>query len=571
MLEERGLGDDALLAADLHELGGDHRRAAGLLRALARRAAAAGALRSADEHLARAMILDPALTGVVADRVRVLALAGHAGEATKLGEPALRAARGDEHAELCLALARAALADGRWEDAARCAERADRPDDAAAAAIAADAAFGAGDPTRAAALAATAVSLAERDGRHDELCAALEVVGRCDRETDPAKAAAAFRRAAQVAAENGLDPAHISALIGLGTIELLVADDPTQLVDARDRATDAGMLRQAIAADLVLADRAMLTDGVVAGSMLATRTAELAGDLQLTGLQAMAELLSALGPAAAGDRQEAAARIDRAASRPNAPVESTALRPWMMAFAPLTSGDLERCADMLDEGVALLSGHRATAPLPQWGLWALLRTVLGRDDAKARDQLRQAPAALRRGNQGALRYADAVAAGRAGRQGEAEAHFAEGDRLLATADWWRRLLHLVVCPAAAKDGWGDPVATLRGDLAAFEAADDERMARTCRDQLRRAGVRVRRGRGAADVPTRLRALGVTSREMDVVLLITERLSNLEIADRLYLSPRTVETHVSNLLTKTGTTSRTELASFVVRGSHEQGK
>ena len=195
--------------------------------------------------------------------------------------------------------------------------------------------------------------------------------------------------------------------------------------------------------------------------------------------------------------------------------------------------------------------------------------MLGRDDANARDQLRQAPAALRRGNRGALRYADAVAAGRAGRRSEAEAHFDEGDRLLATADWWRRLLHLVVCPAAVKDGWGDPVATLRGDLAAFEAADDERLARTCRDQLRRAGVRVRRGRGAADVPTRLRALGVTSREMDVVLLIAERLSNLEIADRLYLSPRTVETHVSNLLTKTGTTSRTELVSFVVRGSGEQ--
>jgi ATP/maltotriose-dependent transcriptional regulator MalT len=76
------------------------------------------------------------------------------------------------------------------------------------------------------------------------------------------------------------------------------------------------------------------------------------------------------------------------------------------------------------------------------------------------------------------------------------------------------------------------VATLCGDLTAFEAADDERLARLCRDQLRRAGVRVRRGRGAADVSTRLLALGVTSREMDVVLLIAERLSNIEVADRL---------------------------------------
>ena len=37
------------------------------------------------------------------------------------------------------------------------------------------------------------------------------------------------------------------------------------------------------------------------------------------------------------------------------------------------------------------------------------------------------------------------------------------------------------------------------------------------------------------------------------------------------SPRTVETHVSNLLTKTGTTSRTELVSYVVRGSGEHGR
>ncbi len=302
VVEERGLGDDALLAADLHELGGDHRRAAGLLRALAGRAAAAGALGTADEHLARAMTLDPALSGLLADRVRVLALAGRAGEATRLGEPALRAARGDEHVELCLALARAALADGRWEDAARCVERAHRPDDAAAVAIAADVAFGAGDPIRAAALAARAVSLAESDERPEELCAALEVVGRCDRETDPTNATAAFRRAAQVAAEHGLDPAHISALIGLGSIDLLVADDPTQLVHARELATDAGMLRQACAVDLMLADRTMLTDGPVTGALLATSTAELAGDLQLTGLQAMAELLSALGPAATGDR-----------------------------------------------------------------------------------------------------------------------------------------------------------------------------------------------------------------------------------------------------------------------------
>ena len=49
----------------------------------------------------------------------------------------------------------------------------------------------------------------------------------------------------------------------------------------------------------------------------------------------------------------------------------------------------------------------------------------------------------------------------------------------------------------------------------------------------------------------LRRLGVTSREMDVMRLVASGLSNADIAQRLYLSPRTVETHVSSLLARTG--------------------
>ena len=54
-----------------------------------------------------------------------------------------------------------------------------------------------------------------------------------------------------------------------------------------------------------------------------------------------------------------------------------------------------------------------------------------------------------------------------------------------------------------------------------------------------------------DVPSALRGLGVTSREMDVLRLVAGGLSNGDIAQRLYLSPRTVETHVSSLLARTG--------------------
>jgi DNA-binding NarL/FixJ family response regulator len=54
-------------------------------------------------------------------------------------------------------------------------------------------------------------------------------------------------------------------------------------------------------------------------------------------------------------------------------------------------------------------------------------------------------------------------------------------------------------------------------------------------------------------------VGVTGRELDVLRLVVQGLTNAEVAERLVLSPRTVETHVANLLTKTGVRRRSDLA------------
>jgi non-specific serine/threonine protein kinase len=68
-------------------------------------------------------------------------------------------------------------------------------------------------------------------------------------------------------------------------------------------------------------------------------------------------------------------------------------------------------------------------------------------------------------------------------------------------------------------------------------------------------------------PRTSHALGVSRRELDVVLLVAEGLSNKEIAGRLHLSVRTVETHVRHVLTKTGLVNRTQLATWArERGS-----
>jgi non-specific serine/threonine protein kinase len=70
-------------------------------------------------------------------------------------------------------------------------------------------------------------------------------------------------------------------------------------------------------------------------------------------------------------------------------------------------------------------------------------------------------------------------------------------------------------------------------------------------------------------PPATHALGISNREIDVVWLIADGLSNKEIAATLHLSVRTVESHVRHALTKTGLLNRTQLATWARdRGARE---
>jgi DNA-binding CsgD family transcriptional regulator len=57
--------------------------------------------------------------------------------------------------------------------------------------------------------------------------------------------------------------------------------------------------------------------------------------------------------------------------------------------------------------------------------------------------------------------------------------------------------------------------------------------------------------------------GLTAREREVAVLIARGKSNQEIADRLIVTRRTVETHVGNIMFKSGCTSRTQIAVWAI--------
>ena len=63
------------------------------------------------------------------------------------------------------------------------------------------------------------------------------------------------------------------------------------------------------------------------------------------------------------------------------------------------------------------------------------------------------------------------------------------------------------------------------------------------------------------------ATGVSAREAEVLAGIAEHLTNAEIADRLFISVRTVESHVSSLLRKLGVSDRRALAGLAAGAAH----
>jgi DNA-binding CsgD family transcriptional regulator len=576
-LDRRGDDEARRRAAHLWADAGRPDRAVPALVAVARSAADRGELGTAESLVRRAGALggEPA---VAEELVRLLTLQGRLVEARSVGSASLDALAGAAHSSLALTLAAAAVEAADWAGAFDLLDRAGAGTggrDLRADAIRADALFGSGDLPGAAVLAESVVAAADEAGAAvvdpADVCTALEVAGRCARASDQEAARRWFGRAAQLAAEHGLTPRRVRALHSLGTLELNAGAESPRLVEARDLAEAVGMPGTVAAIDIVLSEAELTRGGPRSAVARATANAELGTRIGQPWVHDTSALLAAFALAMTGD-DPGARRLLATVGDAVGPDDKEGLVRAVHAVRPLLAHEYDGALAELDAATAGLGRNPAGAPVCVWGLWIVLRAVQDADPAEAVLQLQRSQAVHRSLNEGALRMAEAVVAGRGGDGEAASALLAEGERLMAGADWWARLLRLLVLEAALADRWGDPVARLRADLAELEGAGDKELARTCRELLRRGGVSVRRGRGDSQVPGWAAVHGVTSREMDVLELVAGGATNAEVAGRLHLSTRTVEHHVARVLAKSGCADRRVLTRwFTSQGASGQAE
>jgi DNA-binding CsgD family transcriptional regulator/tetratricopeptide (TPR) repeat protein len=129
----------------------------------------------------------------------------------------------------------------------------------------------------------------------------------------------------------------------------------------------------------------------------------------------------------------------------------------------------------------------------------------------------------------------------------------------AAAEWQRRGCPYEAAWALAESGTSDG---LRTALAEFERLGARPAAQRTLQRLRVRGVRgIPRGPRPS---TRTNVAGLTRREAEIVRLLADGLRNSEIAKRLFLSPKTVDHHVSRTFAKLGVHTRGEARSEAER-------
>jgi predicted ATPase/class 3 adenylate cyclase/DNA-binding CsgD family transcriptional regulator len=285
----------------------------------------------------------------------------------------------------------------------------------------------------------------------------------------------------------------------------------------------------------------------------ATADAAIEATADLGGLKAGAAYhVLAIAALAAGD---AATAQDATEAWPHvsAPTQMTVLQRVLSAEAALAGGDLVAARRWADEAVSTTTGAFWSDPLTTRARVAIAQRASDQAERDAHDALARAAE-----DEAYLFIPDileclGMVAGEAGSHREAARLFGATYAMRERIGSVRFKIYDI--------GYEASVDALREALGQtdFDAAWSEGAALSTEEAVAYA----QRGRGQRKRPTSGWA-SLTPTERDVVRLVSEGLSNNDVATRLFVSPRTVQTHLTHVYTKLSLTSRVQLVQEAAR-------
>ena len=270
--------------------------------------------------------------------------------------------------------------------------------------------------------------------------------------------------------------------------------------------------------------------------------------------QSMGQVASAVAALAAGDVSAAHDASERAWQHIALaqPQMAVAQRAFCSVEVALAEGDLVLARRWADEAIAVASGWHLVAALLARARVAVAEGDLEAAERHAHDAL--ACAVSSRVYQPVPGILECLA------DLARDADSQQAARLFGAAEAFRQRTGLVRFKVH-QASYESSVAALRDAMEDqdFDAAWAEGAALSTEDAIAYA----QRGRGERKRPNSGWA-SLTPAEHDVVRLVCDGLPNKDIATRLFVSPRTVQAHLTHVYTKLGLTSRVQLVQEAAR-------